>query len=290
LDPGTTSTDYSQRLRRAAQALARAEFVLVGGGAGLSDAAGLTYSGKRFTDHFEPFIARYGFADLYTSSFFPFATEEERWAYWARHISLNRWETGATPLYQTLLGLVGGKDHFVLTTNVDHQFAKAGFAADRIFATQGDYGYLQCARGCHRTLYDNEALVREMLTETIDCRIPTARVPHCPRCGGPMDVNLRKDEYFVEDAAWDAARERYAGWLQRALRGGLVLLELGVGFNTPGIIRFPFERIVLGTPGATLVRLNRDDPQGPAENAGRTVAFSEDLSATVGLLAEPRDA
>lgn len=269
---------YAQRLERAINALHQARCILIGGGAGLSDAAGLHYAGRRFTDNFAPFIARYGFDDnMYRAGFYPFPTPEAKWAYWARHVSLNRYEEPPASLYRELLRLIHGKTHFVLTTNVESQFVKAGFAADHVFAVQGDYGLFQCARACHDTLYDNEATIAEMLQQTRDCAIPSHLVPLCPQCGGLMDLNLRKDHSFVEDQHWRKARQCYLDFLRASEGRGLVLLELGVGFNTPGIIRFPFEELVAARPDAVLIRANRDNPYGVFENRNRTISFTEDM-------------
>jgi NAD-dependent SIR2 family protein deacetylase len=183
---------YQASIERAKKTLEDAEYVLLAGGAGLSAAAGITYSGKRFTDNFGSFIKKYGFTDLYTSSFYPFETEEEKWAYWAKHISLNRYEIGATQLYIDLCNLVKDKNYFVISTNVESQFVKAGFPTDKVFEIQGDYSFLQCEKGCHDKLYYNESLVKEMIEKTVDCKIPPNLVPKCPVCGGNMDVNLRK--------------------------------------------------------------------------------------------------
>jgi len=281
---------FESRVEQARKVIRRASHIVVGGGAGLSDAAGLTYSGERFTQPFARFIERYGMEDMYSASFHPFETEEERWAYWALHISLNRFDPPGLPLYRDLLDLVQGKPHFVITTNVDHQFVKAGFPEERVFAVQGNYGFLQCAKACHRVLYGNEALVRTLLEHTEDCRVPRQLVPRCPRCGGPMDINLRKDACFVEDPAWEAAHDHYATFLKEALEGRVVFLELGVGFNTPAIIRFPFEKMVFQCPEARLVRLNRHHAQGPKENAGKTLAFVEDMARVLSQLIEGRDA
>ena len=281
---------FESRVEQARQALRQASHIVVGGGAGLSDAAGLTYSGERFTVPFARFIARYGMKDMYSAGFHPFETEEERWAYWALHIHLNRYAPPGLPLYRQLLELVRDRPHSVITTNVDHQFVKAGFPEERVFAVQGDYGLLQCAKACHRTLYGNEALVRTLLEHTEDCRVPGELVPRCPRCGGPMDVNLRKDAFFVEDGAWEAAHDRHAAFLREALAGRAVFLELGVGFNTPGILRFPFEQMVFQHPEARLVRLNRHHAQGPEENAGKTTAFAEDMAQVLFRLAGGHDA
>lgn len=267
---------YSRRMEKLRDALDRAEYVVIGAGAGLSAAAGLEYSGRRFTDHFGDFIRRYGFTDLYTSSFYPFRTEEERWAYWARHIRLNRYDETGTELYRMLLRAVERKVWFVITTNVDGQFEKAGFDRERIFAVQGDYAYLQCAEACHDRLYYNEALVREMSRKTEDCRIPSSLVPHCPVCGGAMEVNLRKDDNFVQDAHWYESHERYRTFMQKACTRNTLLLELGVGYNTPAIIRFPFEQMASQADNITLARINRDytETQAPVHTF---IPFREDM-------------
>lgn len=276
--------DYGERIKKASEALRNAEYILIGAGAGLSDAAGLKYSGKRFTDRFPDFIKKYGMEDLYTSSFYPFETMEEKWAYWARHISLNRFETPAAELYKKLYKLVQEKKYFVLTTNVEHQFWKAGFPDEKIFATQGDYGYIQCKVGCHAKLYDDKKLVADMLRLTKDCKIPSELLPKCPVCGGEMDVNLRKDKYFVQDEAWYNACDNYNAFLKEIEGKNVVFMEHGVGFNTPGIIRFPFEQMTYQNPNATIIRLNKNYPDGAVENKGKTVAFDEDMMEVISAL------
>ena len=272
---------YEMRIITAKKAIEEAEYILLGGGSGLSAAAGLTYSGKRFSDHFSPFIVKYGFTDLYTSSFHPFETEEEKWAYWAKHISLNRFEIGPTKLYKDLFNLVRDKNYFVISTNVESQFVKAGFPLDKVFEIQGDYSYLQCEKGCHNKLYYNESLVKEMLEKTVDCKIPSDLVPKCPVCHGEMDVNLRKNQYFVQDEIWYESDDLYHKFLQVSDEKKIVYLELGVGFNTPGIIRYPFEQMTYHGENATLIRFNRDYPEGLAENQGKTIPFTEDMQRVV---------
>lgn len=279
-------SDYQYRIRCAGKVLRSADYILIGGGAGLSDAAGLRYSGRRFTDNFAPFIAKYGFDDLYTSSFYHFNSSEEKWAYWAKHISINRYEESATALYRDLFHLVNGKRYFVLTTNVDDQFRKAGFPKDKVFSVQGDYGYFQCAMGCHNTLYDNEIQIAEMLRQMEDCRIPSELVPRCPVCNGEMEVNVNKDPYFVRDTRWHNSVRRYLAFLRVCARKKVVFLELGVGFNTPGIIRFPFEALVHANPNAVLIRVNRDHTRGFAEIESRTIAFTEDMAHVVRTIQE----
>lgn len=228
-------SDAIERLRRG---IAEADAVVVGAGSGLSTASGMTYSGERFERNFADFIGRYGYRDMYTAGFYPYPTPEEFWAYWSRHIHLNRYAQDAGPAYRRLRDLMSGKDCFVITTNVDHCFQKAGFDVSRLFFTQGDYGLWQCAKPCHQRTYDNEAAVRRMVAEQRNMRIPTELIPRCPRCGGPMANNLRSDDTFVEDEAWRLAAGRYRDFLREHEGARLLFLELGVGWNTPGIIKY----------------------------------------------------
>lgn len=272
---------YNVRVELARDVLEKADILLIGGGAGLSAAAGHDYSGPRFTDNFADFIEKYCLTDMYSASFYPFKTPGELWAHWARHISVNRFAQPATPLYGELLRLARAKDYFVITTNVESQFEKAGFPVDRIFEVQGNYAYLQCAKACHDKLYFNETIVRDMIDATRDCSIPDDLVPVCPVCGGAMDVNLRHNDCFVQDKVWHAAKARYEAFTGRIGASRLVCLELGVGFNTPGIIRYPFERLVHQKPKARLIRLNRDEAQGFPETKERTISFDEDMARVV---------
>jgi len=248
-------------LDKARKSLADADFILIGAGAGMTTAAGLQYAGEAFESSFSDMIRRYGFTDLYTSSFHDFETEEERWAYWSRHIDYARFVPEALPLYKQVYEMVKDKPHFVITTNVDGQFVKAGFDPENVFAVQGDYAFIQCASACHRKLYPDQEIVKEMVARQENCKIPSELVPRCPVCGGPMDINLRKDQFFIQDENWDLQNERYSAFVHKAWDKNLVLLEYGVGFNTPSIIRFPFEKMAAGFPNATLIRVNKDHPQ-----------------------------
>ena len=263
----------NDKFNKAAALIGAADHIIIGGGAGLSTAAGISYAGRRFESNFADFIAAYGFGDMYSAGFYPFGSLEEKWAYWARHIRSNRYEPPATSIYLNLKRLVANKDFFVITTNVDHQFFKAGFAAAKVFAVQGDYGLFQCSRACHNSVYDNESAVFEMCAKTKDCRIPAALIPRCPRCGREMEVNIRKDEFFVEDVAWQQALCRYNDFITR-IGAGSLLIELGVGFNTPGIIRFPFEAIAAKT-GCSLIRVNADYGEVPNEIQERALSFDD---------------
>jgi NAD-dependent SIR2 family protein deacetylase len=231
-------------------------------------------------------VSRASFSIARSSGFYPFNSQEEKWAYWAKHISINRYEEHATELYHDLFHLISGKEYFVPTTNVEGQFRKAGFPAKRVFAVQGDYGYFQCAKGCHDRLYYNEKQVAEMLRRTEDCKIPSDLVPKCPVCSGGMDVYVHKNQYFVREKNWHDSQERYMNFLRACEGKRLVLLELGVGFNTPGIIRFPFETLVHTNPKAVLIRANRDHPHGMDENASRAIAFTEDMARLVRAIQE----
>lgn len=258
----------------------------MGAGAGLSTAAGLTYSGPRFRENFADFIGRYGFTDMYSAGFFPFPSEEERWAYWSRYIQVNRYDPVPTPLYERLLDVVGEKDHFVLTTNVDHCFQRAGWDKRRLFYTQGDYGLWQCSVPCHDRTYDNEEVVRRMVAEQRNMRVPRELVPHCPVCGAPMAMNLRADDTFVEDEGWHAAAARYREFVGRHGGSRLLLLEIGVGGNTPVIIKFPFWRLAAENPRATYACVNLGQAVAPTEIAERSVLLDADAATVIGALRE----
>ncbi|MBQ2666298.1 hypothetical protein [Methanobrevibacter sp.] len=267
---------FVQRLEKARKAIDESNYIIIGAGAGLSTAAGIIYTGERFEKYFKGFIEEYEFSDMYSSSFYPFETSEEKWAYWARHIFANRYDVGETDVYQKLRRLVENKEYFVLTTNVEHQFWINGFDDERIFATQGDYGLLQCGKACHDKLYPNREQVFEWLEKTENFKIPTELIPKCPVCGEEMDLNLRKDNLFVEDEKWHEMNENYQNFLNR-IEGNFVFLEIGVGFNTPGIIRYPFEQMTYNNENATLIRLNLDYPQAIPENKDKTISFDENV-------------
>ena len=268
---------FEERIEAVQAALVKAESVCIGAGAGLSTSAGLTYGGERFDGLFGDFKQRYGIKDMYSGGFYPFQTPEEMWAFWSRDIMCNRYERAPKDTYAKLLKLVDGKDYFVLTTNVDHQFQMAGFDKKRLFYTQGDYGLFQCAEPCHESTYDNEALVRRMFAEQSDMRIPSELVPKCPKCGGPMSMNLRADDTFVEDEGWYAANRRYAAYLERVAESAVVYLELGVGGNTPSIIKYPFWYKVRRNSEATYVCVNFGEAFAPEEIFDRSVCINEDI-------------
>lgn len=275
---------YEDQIDRAAKNIRNTDCVIIGAGAGASTAAGIQYGGKRFTDNFAEFIKKYGehyMTDMYAAGFYPYPSEEAKWGYWSKHALMNRFDPPALPLYTELYDLVKNKEYFVLTTNVDHQFYKAGFDEKRIFATQGDYGKIQCQKACHSKTYDAKDLFRKMDKARRDCLIPSELVPKCPVCGGNMAMNLRCDNYFVEDEAWHEAADRYAGFLEQNKDKKVVLLELGVGFNTPIIIRFPFEKMVRENSSYSLIRMNMDEAVVPESFGKRAIGIGGDMAKAI---------
>ncbi len=266
--------------------IASADAVAVGAGSGLSAAAGMTYSGRRFEENFSDFIAEYHFPDMYTGGFYPFSTLEEYWAYWSRYIRINRYQEAPGQVYADLLALVEGRDYFVLTTNVDHCFQRAGFAGARLFYTQGDYGLWQCSKPCCSKTYDNEDAVRRMDTEQKDMRIPTELIPRCPVCGRPMAMNLRCDGTFVQDEGWYRAKARYEEFLKRSGGRRVLFLELGVGNNTPGIIKYPFWQMTYGNPEALYACINAADVSVPAGIEERSVCIRGDIGPVLAAVRE----
>lgn len=278
--------DKSREMAIAAlrKALKEAQAVVIGAGAGLSISAGFSMSGPRFYEHFQDFADAYGFQDMYSGGFYPFDTLEEYWAYWSRYIELNRYSPARYPVYERLLELVQGKDYFVITTNVDHQFQRAGFDHHRLFYMQGDYGLWQCSVPCHQKTYDNEAIVHEMVRSQTNLRIPSRLVPRCPRCGKPMSMNLRIDATFVEDPGWHAAARRYGDFLRRHAHKKILFLELGVGLNTPGIIKYPFWQMTSQNPNAVYACLNLKDAAAPREIVERSICIQGDIGEALTVL------
>ena len=256
----TTGFCPADRLR---QALADCDAVIVGAGAGLSTAAGFTYDGERFERNFADFEQKYGFHDMYTGGFYPFPTKEERWAFWSRSIWLNRYTPAPKPVYDDLLKLVRDKDYFVITTNVDHQFQAAGVDKKQLFYTQGDYGLFQCSEPCCQETFDNRETVRQMVERQRDMRVPSDLAPRCPHCGRPMTMNLRCDDRFAEDEGWHRAAERYESFLRTRQGQKLLFLELGVGYSTPVIIKYPFWRMAAANPRAVYTCLNLGQAAAP---------------------------
>ena len=290
----TSIENYSDKAECLAKHLQEADAVVIGAGAGLSTSAGFTYTGGRFRQYFQDFGEKYGFKDMYSGGFYPYRTLEEHWAYWSRYIYINRYMNAPKPVYEKLYELVRDKDYFVLTTNVDHCFQKAGFDKYRLFYTQGDYGLFQCSEPCHRETYDNETVIREMVTaqgykiepdgtlflpEGISQKmtVPTELVPHCPKCGRPVSMNLRADSTFVEDEGWHIAAGRYSDFLRRHRNLRVLFLELGVGMNTPGIVKYPFWQMTAENPAAVYACINYGEAYVPDEIKKKSICINGDI-------------
>lgn len=254
-----------------------ADAIIIGAGAGLSTSAGFTYTGSRFRQYFSDFEDKYGFHDMYSGGFYPYKTPEEHWAYWSRYIEVNRYQNANRPVYENLHEIVKDKDYFVITTNVDHCFQKAGFDKKRLFYTQGDYGLFQCSVPCCQTTYDNREIIGRMVKEQKDMRIPSELLPICPVCGKPLTMNLRSDGKFVEDEGWHKAALRYDDFMRRHKKLHILLLELGVGYNTPVIIKYPFWRLTAQNPKAVYACINNGEAFCPAEIETQSVCISNDI-------------
>lgn len=286
--------DTPDGINKLRDALNKADAVIVGAGAGLSTSAGFTYAGERFQKYFSDFISMYGIRDMYSGGFYPFPNMETFWGWWSRHIWVNRYMKPPKSVYDELFRLVQDKDYFVLTTNVDHCFQKAGFDKHRMFYTQGDYGLFQCSEPCHQATYDNEEMIRNMLeaqgyvidenneltvpdSVTLKMSVPTELIPRCPVCGKPMTMNLRSDNKFVEDEGWHIHAEYYSEFLRRHQNLKIVFLEAGVGGNTPTIVKVPFIRMTYQWPDATYVCLNYGEAFAPDEIKNKSICINGDI-------------
>ena len=271
-----STEDYSDKIKRLKSALDEADAVIIGAGAGMSTSAGFTYSGERFDRYFSDFSEKYGFKDMYSGGFYPYPTPEEMWAYWSRYIYINRYMDAPKPVYEALLELVKDKDYFVITTNVDHCFQKAGFDKDRLFYTQGDYGLFQCSEPCQQVTYDNEEMIRGMYEKQSEMKIPSELIPKCPNCGKPLTMNLRSDDRFVEDEGWHKAARRYDEF-NKTHKGKVLYLELGVGYNTPVIIKYPFWQRTFDNPQATYACINFDEAVCPEQIEDTAILIEGDI-------------
>ena len=270
--------NFSDNIEKLKEKFHTVDAVVIGAGAGLSAAAGFTYSGERFEKYFSDFRKKYGFEDMYSGGFYPYQTPEEHWAYWSRYIFVNRYQDAPKPVYENLLKLVADKDYFVITTNVDHCFQKAGFDKKRLFYTQGDYGLFQCSEPCCQETFDNEDVIREMAERQKNMKIPTELLPVCPHCGKPLTMNLRSDDKFVEDEGWHRAAERYEDFLRTCAGQKILFLELGVGYNTPIIIKYPFWQMTVKNPNAIYACINQGQEVCPTEIRHKSICIDDDIS------------
>ena len=258
-------------------AIQTADSIVIGAGAGLSASAGFTYDGDRFKKYFSDFEEKYNFHDMYSGGFYPYKTAEEFWAYWSRYIYINRYIDAPKPVYNDLLDLVKDKDYFVITTNVDHCFQKAVFDKKRLFYTQGDYGLFQCSVPCRQETFDNYNIITDMVKYQKDMRIPSSLIPKCPHCGEPLIVNLRSDNKFVQDNGWDMAAERYANFIKTRKNHKILFLELGVGYNTPIIIKYPFWQMTSENTKAIYACINNGEAVCPKEIENQSICINGDI-------------
>ena len=289
---------YEDKLSDIKKLTANADAIVIGAGAGLSTSAGFTYSGERFDKYFSDFKERYKFTDMYSGGFYPYETLEEHWAFWSRYICINRYMDAPKPVYDNLYELVKDKDYFVITTNVDHCFQKAGFDKHRLYYTQGDYGLFQCSEPCHKKTYDNEDIIRKMVMaqgyefkedgslylpegRNLKLTVPSELVPYCPECGKPMSMNLRADNTFVEDEGWHVAAQRYEQFLERHKNLNIVFIELGIGYNTPVIIKYPFWQMTDKWQHAHYICLNCGQAYAPDEIKDKSVCVNKDIDEVI---------
>ena len=286
--------DDADKIKKIKSALAEADAVIIGAGAGLSTSAGFTYTGERFHKYFFDFEEKYGFHDMYTGGFYPYHALEEHWAYWSRYIYINRYLDAPRNTYANILEVVKNKDYFVLTTNVDHCFQKAGFDHKRLFYTQGDYGLFQCSGPCCKETFDNKEIIINMLMEQgfsiesdgtlklpeqgkLKMTVSSSVLPVCPHCGKPLTMNLRSDDTFVEDTGWNKAAMCYDQFLQRHKGLKMVFLELGVGYNTPVIIKYPFWQMTAKNPNATYICINDSEAFCPEDIERQAICIDDDI-------------
>ena len=274
-------SDYWDNIKNLKKVINNADAIVIGAGAGLSTSAGLEYGGKRFFDNFSDFVDKYGLQDMYSAGFYPFETLEEYWAYWSRHIMLNRYQTDIGKPYIDLLSLVKDKDYFIVTTNVDHCFQRTGFDKQRLFYTQGDYGLWQCSKACHQETYDNEKQVKEMAVKQKNMNVPADLIPYCPHCGAPMTMNLRIDDKFVQDEGWYLASNRYHDFLKRHEGLHILFLELAVGNNTPVIIKYPFWKMTAKNKHAVYGCINYQDASCPIQIEKQSICIQEDIGKVI---------
>jgi len=287
-----------KKIQELKERIGQADAVIIGAGAGLSTAAGFVYTGERFDRYFSDFSRKYGFHDMYSGGFHPYKTQEEFWSYWSRYIWVNRYMDTPKSAYANLFRLVQDKDYFVLTTNVDHCFQKAGFNKKRLFYTQGDYGLFQCSKPCCKKTWENESIIRNMILAqgfvigerneltlpdgtVAAMRIPSDLLPKCPNCGRPLTMNLRSDDKFVEDEGWQKAAVEYEVWLTAHQNKRVVFLEIGVGYNTPGIIKYSFWWQVYQNDKATYACLNMTEEPIPKEIKEQAIVISGDSAQVI---------
>ena len=270
--------DKNKLIQKLKEEIENSEYILIGAGAGLSTSAGFLYDGKRFEDNFKDYIKKYGFTDMYSAGFYNFPTLEEYWAYFSLYVYINRFDIEENETYLNLYNIVKNKNYFVITTNVDGRFADSKFDKDKIFAVQGDFSLFQCSKPCRQETFYNEKYIREMIKYKKEMKIPTELIPKCPYCGENMSMNLRADSTFVQDKNWDKQKSKYENFLKNSDNSKILFLELGVGFNTPSIIKYNFWRMTLNNKKSVYASINLGECYGASDIEERSICIYADIS------------
>lgn len=270
--------DKNKLIQKLKEEIENSEYILIGAGAGLSTSAGFLYDGKRFEDNFKDYIKKYGFTDMYSAGFYNFPTLEEYWAYFSLNVYINRYDIEENETYLNLYNIVKNKNYFVITTNVDGRFADSKFDKDKIFAVQGDFSLFQCSKPCRQETFYNEKYIREMIKYKKEMKIPTELIPKCPYCGRNMSMNLRVDSTFVQDKNWHNQKSKYEEFLKISNDSKILFLELGVGFNTPSIIKYNFWRMTFNNKNSVYASINLGECYCTSDIAERSICIDADIS------------
>ena len=270
--------DKNKLIQKLKEEIENSEYILIGAGAGLSTSAGFLYDGKRFEDNFKDYIKKYGFTDMYSAGFYNFPTLEEYWAYFSLYVYINRYDIEENETYLNLYNIVKNKNYFVITTNVDGRFADSKFDKDKIFAVQGDFSLFQCSKPCRQKTFYNEKYIREMIKYKKEMKIPTELIPKCPYCGRNMSMNLRADDTFVQDKNWHNQKSKYEEFLKISNDSKILFLELGVGFNTPSIIKYNFWRMTLNNKKSVYASINLGECYSASDIEERSICIDADIS------------
>lgn len=270
--------DKNKLIQKLKEEIENSEYILIGAGAGLSTSAGFLYDGKRFEDNFKDYIKKYGFTDMYSAGFYNFPTLEEYWAYFSLYVYINRYDIEENKTYLNLCNIVKNKNYFVITTNVDGRFADSKFDKDKIFAVQGDFSLFQCSKPCMQETFYNEKYIREMIKYKKEMKIPTELIPKCPYCGRNMSINLRADSTFVQDKNWDKQKSKYENFSKNSDNSKILFLELGVGFNTPSIIKYNFWRMTLNNKKSVYASINLGECYSASDIEERSICIDADIS------------
>ena len=270
--------DKNKLIQKLKEEIENSEYILIGAGAGLSTSAGFLYDGKRFEENFKDYIKKYGFTDMYSAGFYNFPTLEEYWAYFSLYVYINRYDIEENETYLNLYNIVKNKNYFVITTNVDGRFIDSKFDKDKIFAVQGDFSLFQCSKPCRQETFYNEKYIREMIKYKREMKIPTELIPKCPYCGRNMSINLRADDTFVQDKNWHNQKPKYEEFLKISNDSKILFLELGVGFNTPSIIKYNFWRMTLNNKTSVYASINLGECYSASDIEERSICIDADIS------------